>query len=112
MMQLVGVIVLALGLLWVFDFIHEGNTIGRGVAVGGFLVMRVGMIFLWLRAARQDQPGVRRARPMRSPPPLCWSAGSHCCSPAPVDALQICTIAPAKSGPEFSEGLHATNHGA
>jgi hypothetical protein len=112
MMQLVGVIVLALGLLGVSHFIHEGNTIGRAVAVGGFLVMRVGMIFLWLRAARQDQPGVRRARPMRSPPPWCWSAGSRCCSPAPVDALQLCTIAPAKSGPEFSEGLHATNHGA
>jgi hypothetical protein len=28
--------------------------------------MRVGMIFLWLRAVRQDHPGVRRARPMRS----------------------------------------------
>jgi hypothetical protein len=30
-----------------FDSIHEGNTIGRAVAVGGFLVIRVGMIFLW-----------------------------------------------------------------
>jgi hypothetical protein len=60
--------------------IHEGNTIGRAVAVGGFLVMRVGMIFWWLRATRQDQLGVRRARPMRSSPPWRRSAGSRCCS--------------------------------
>lgn len=92
---------------WHWDFwgcstpIHEGNTIGRAVAVGRFLVMWVGMIFFWLRAARQDQPGLRRARPLRSPPAWCRSAGSHCCSPAPVEALQICTIAPAKAGREF-----------
>jgi hypothetical protein len=55
--------------------IHEGNTICRAVAVGGFLVMRVGMIFWWLRAARQDQLGVRRARPVRSSPPWRRSAG-------------------------------------
>jgi hypothetical protein len=47
----------------VFHPIHEGNTIGRAVTVGRFLGMRVAMIFLWLRAARQDQPGVRPARP-------------------------------------------------
>jgi hypothetical protein len=37
--------------------------------------MRVGMIFWWLRAARQDQLGVRRARPVRSSPPWRRSAG-------------------------------------
>ena len=63
MVPRVGVIVLTLGLLGVFHSIHEGNTIGRAVTVGGLLVMRVGMIFLWLRAARQDQPCVRPARP-------------------------------------------------
>ena len=49
------------------------------VAVGGFLVIRVAMIFLWLGAARQDQPGVRRARPMRSPPP--WRRWFWRCQP-------------------------------
>jgi low temperature requirement A protein (LtrA) len=63
MVPMVGVIVLALGLLGVFHSIHEGNTIGRAVTVGRFLGMWVAMIFLWLRAARQDQPGVRPARP-------------------------------------------------
>jgi hypothetical protein len=52
----------------VFHSIYEGNTIGRAVAVGGFLVMRVAMIFLWLRAATRDQPGVRRARPIGPDP--------------------------------------------
>jgi hypothetical protein len=98
---MVGVIVLALGLLGVFHSIHEGNTIGRGGRGRRVLSDWGGDDLLVLRAARQDQPGVRRARPMRSPPPRCRSAGSHCCSPAPVDALQICTIAPAKAGREF-----------
>ena len=93
-------IVLALGILGVFHSITRTTPLAAAVAVGGFLVIGVAMIFLWLRAARQNQPGVRRARPMRSPPPWCRSAGSHCCSPAPVDALQICTIAPAKAGRE------------
>ena len=103
---MVGVIVLALGHLGVFHSIHEGNTIGRGGHGRRVLVIGVAMIFLLLLAARQDEPGVRRARPMRSPPPWCRSAGSHCCSPAPVDALQICITAPAKAG------CYATNHGA
>jgi len=81
--QMVGVIALALRLRGVFHSIHEGNTIGRAVTVGGLLVMRVGMIFLWLRAARQDQPGVRPDRPMRSRPPWRRSARSRCRSPAP-----------------------------
>jgi hypothetical protein len=33
MVQMVGVIVLAFGLLWVFDFIPDGDTIGCAVAV-------------------------------------------------------------------------------
>jgi hypothetical protein len=75
MMQLVGVIVLALGLLGVSHSIHEGKTIGRGRT---FLVMRVGDLVG--AVYRQDQPGVRRARPMRSSPPWRRSAGSRCCS--------------------------------
>jgi hypothetical protein len=36
--QMVGVIALALRLRGVFHSIHEGNTIGRAVTVGGLLV--------------------------------------------------------------------------
>jgi hypothetical protein len=42
--QMVRVIALALRLRGVFHSIHEGNTIGGAVTVGGLLVMRVGMI--------------------------------------------------------------------
>ena len=53
--QMVGVIVLALGLPQVFHSIDEGHTIDNAVTVAGYVVMRLSMIFLWLRAARQDQ---------------------------------------------------------
>jgi low temperature requirement protein LtrA len=55
MVQMVGVIVLALGLPRVFHSIDEGTTIDNTATVAGYVVMRVPMIFLWLRAARQDQ---------------------------------------------------------
>jgi low temperature requirement protein LtrA len=56
MVQMVGVIVLALGLPPVFHSIDAGHTIDNSVTVAGYVVMRLSMIFLWLRAARQDQP--------------------------------------------------------
>lgn len=56
MVQMVGVIVLALGLPEVFHSIDAGHTIDNTVTVAGYVVMRLSMIFLWMRAARQDQP--------------------------------------------------------
>jgi low temperature requirement protein LtrA len=60
MVQMVGVIILALGLPQVFHSIDQGDAINNRVSVGGYVVMRVAMLFLWLRAARQD-PARRRA---------------------------------------------------
>jgi low temperature requirement protein LtrA len=60
MVQMVGVIILALGLPQTFHSIDEGHAINNRVSVGGYVVMRVAMLFLWLRAARQD-PARRRA---------------------------------------------------
>jgi low temperature requirement protein LtrA len=54
MVQMVGVIILALGLPQVFHSIDAGEAINNRVSVGGYVVMRVAMLFLWLRAARQD----------------------------------------------------------
>jgi low temperature requirement protein LtrA len=54
MVQMVGVIVLALGLPVMFESIDEGETVENGVMVAGYVVMRVAMIFQWARAARQD----------------------------------------------------------
>ena len=54
MVQMVGVIVLALGLPDVFESIDEGATIDNRVTVAGYVVMRLAMVFQWGRAARQD----------------------------------------------------------
>ena len=54
MVQMVGVIVLALGLPDMFESVDEGDTVDNGVMVAGYVVMRVAMVFQWLRAARQD----------------------------------------------------------
>jgi low temperature requirement protein LtrA len=54
MLQMVGVIVLALGLPDMFESIDEGHTVDNRVMVAGYVVMRVAMVFQWARAARQD----------------------------------------------------------
>ena len=56
MVQMVGVIILSLGLPQVFHSIDEGSPVDNSVTVAGYVVMRVAMLFLWLRAARQDPP--------------------------------------------------------
>jgi low temperature requirement protein LtrA len=62
MVQMVGVIILALGLPQMFRSVDEGHTIDNGVMVLGYVVMRVAMLFLWLRAARQNPPRRRACR--------------------------------------------------
>ena len=54
MIQMVGVIVLALGLQQMFASIDHGDTLDIGVMVAGYVVMRLPMVFLWSQAARQD----------------------------------------------------------
>jgi low temperature requirement protein LtrA len=60
MMQMVGVIVLALGLEPAFASIVKGATLDNDVMVAGYVVMRVPMVFLWAKVAR-DNPDHRRA---------------------------------------------------
>lgn len=62
MVQMVGVIILALGLPQVFRSLDQGQPIYNGVTVAGYVVMRVAMVFLWLRAARQDPPRRRASQ--------------------------------------------------
>ncbi|WP_099023355.1 low temperature requirement protein A [Mycolicibacterium palauense] len=54
MLQMVGVIILAMGIPPVYTSIAEGEHVDNRVAVAGYVVMRVAMVFQWLRAARQD----------------------------------------------------------
>ena len=59
MVQMVGVVILAMGLPRTFESLDEGGTMETGVIVAGYVVMRVAMSFQWGRAARQD-PARRR----------------------------------------------------
>lgn len=60
MVQIIGVLVLAIGLPRMFASIEHGEHLNNSVMVLGYVIMRVAMIFQWLRAARQD-PARRRA---------------------------------------------------
>ena len=55
MVQMVGVTILGLGLPQMFHSIDTGHGIDIRVMVAGYVVMRVAMVFLWLRAARQSR---------------------------------------------------------
>ena len=59
MVQMLGVLIFALGLPDMFASLYEGDTVDNAVMVAGYIVMRVALVFQWLRAARQDPP--RRA---------------------------------------------------
>jgi low temperature requirement protein LtrA len=54
MVQMVGVIILALGLEQMFASIDHGSTLDNGVMVAGYVVMRTSMLFLWSEATRHD----------------------------------------------------------
>ncbi|MBP1859383.1 low temperature requirement protein A [Rhizobium herbae] len=54
MVQMVGVLILALGLPQMFESIDKGEHVNNGIMVLGYVVMRVAMTFQWLRAARQN----------------------------------------------------------
>ncbi len=60
MVQMVGVIVLALGLQQAFASIARGEVLDNNVMVAGYVVMRVPMVFLWARRRGTTRPGAPR----------------------------------------------------
>lgn len=54
MVQMVGVVVLALGLPRMFASIDHGLPLDNGVMVLGYVIMRIAMVVHWLRAAAGD----------------------------------------------------------
>jgi len=54
MVQMIGVLVLALGLPPMFASIEHGAHVDNDVMVLGYVIMRVGLIALWIRVARHD----------------------------------------------------------
>jgi len=59
MIQMAGVLVLAIGLPALFASIESGSRFDNAIMVLGYVIMRIAMIFQWLRAAKQD-PARRR----------------------------------------------------
>jgi low temperature requirement protein LtrA len=59
MVQMVGVLVLAIGLPRMFASIEHGQRLDNSVMVLGYVIMRVALLFQWLRAAKED-PARRR----------------------------------------------------
>src|SRR5919202_432308 len=62
MVQMVGVIVLSLGLPQMFASIDHGDTLDNRVMVAGYVVMRVALGFLWWQVYRHDHPHAAAAR--------------------------------------------------
>ena len=54
MVQMVGVVILALGLPAMFASLDHSDHVDNGVIVLGYIIMRVALVAQWLRAARQD----------------------------------------------------------
>ena len=54
MVHMLGVIVFALGLPRLFQSVAEGVRLDNDVMVLGYVIMRMAMILLWIRAARYD----------------------------------------------------------
>jgi low temperature requirement protein LtrA len=59
MLQMVGVIVLALGIPQMYASIEHGDHVDNRVMVAGYVLMRISLVGQWLRAAVQDP--VRRS---------------------------------------------------
>ena len=54
MVQMIGVIVLALGLPVLFESLDHGDRLDNTIVVLGYVIMRVALVLQWLRAAAQD----------------------------------------------------------
>jgi low temperature requirement protein LtrA len=76
MVQMAGVIVLALGLPQMFASLDHGDTLENGVMVAGYVVMRVALLVLWWQVSRDD--------PERAPAARTYIAL--------VGALQVCWV--------------------
>jgi low temperature requirement protein LtrA len=61
MVQMVGVVVLALGIPDVFRSIDDGAALDYRTVAIGYVIMRVSMIAMWVRVARHDPANRRTA---------------------------------------------------
>ena len=62
MVQMVGVVILSLGLPQMFASIDHGDTLDNDVVVAGYVVMRAALVFLWWQVSRHDPERAPAAR--------------------------------------------------
>jgi low temperature requirement protein LtrA len=62
MVQMIGVVVLSLGLPQLFASIDHGDTPDNHVVVAGYVVMRTALVFLWWQVSRNDPEHRQTAR--------------------------------------------------
>jgi low temperature requirement protein LtrA len=70
MVQMVGVLILALGLPEMFDSLVDGEHVDNGVMVLGYVVMRVPMLLQWWRHGLPDCHRLVDRRPARCRPSM------------------------------------------
>jgi low temperature requirement protein LtrA len=94
--QMIGVVVLALGLPASFEATAEGHSPNNALLVAGYVVMRVPLIGLWLRAARQDPVHRRTAHAyaaMIAVAQVGWLLSTVVHAPLPVSVAALVTLA-------------------
>ena len=62
MVQMIGVVILSLGLPQMFASIDHGDTLDNHVVVAGYVIMRTALVFLWWQVSRHDPERRRTAR--------------------------------------------------
>lgn len=62
MVQMAGVIVIALGIPQMFESLDRGDTLDVGVVVAGYVVMRIALLALWAQVSRDDPDRAPAAR--------------------------------------------------
>ena len=78
MLQMIGVLVLAAGLPRVFSSLEHAGHIDNSVMVLGYVIMRIAMVFQWLRAAKDDP--VHRRACLTAAVDRSWAGSANCLS--------------------------------
>jgi low temperature requirement protein LtrA len=113
MVQMVGVLVLALGIPPFFESIEHGEHVDNAILVAGYVVMRIALVGQWLRAARQD-PAHRAAcltyATIITATQLGWIGTIFLPTPVPVTlAVWLVLAAIEFAGPRIAEARNETS---
>ena len=111
LLQMGGVLVLALGLPAMFESLEKGEHIDNRVMVLGYVVMRVSMVLQWWRVSRQSPDRASTARTMivsivASQTVWCWM-GLADLATGTFFAIALFAVAIELTGPVIAERKYA-----